>query len=407
MASEARSHTKDKHAEKVLEQRTVVVKGVGKHVAMSAICAHLEQAGSIAEVTRVRSTAFVSFTTPRQATWAVDRLNNLELQSQPLQVFLLGGPGWSGPCTPGPGVHEEVGVESSGQHSPRLRLRNNGDYTSTGPKEEVPGPVQKEFIPMETEICALSNRLKAKYAHKAGSSPSRFQVSSISSKRRAAHSTDAEDDDAPTFGAGFTGLYLVRLLRLWRQKRENAAALPLLRIVTAQRSKQTKEVCESMGVVQALFDFGNAHKLELMQMKALVFVPGDGNRPNTAAALCLQVPDSWRIYSVDPALHKFETSTLGAAASRLHVVPTMLEDFAVPAERGFDICIVLAVHCHAPLIEFWARLPQSMPAVCVSLPCCGDHGWLSSEPQAITKDPEIPSQKNTLFIYYRPPAPPL
>jgi hypothetical protein len=337
----------------------------------------------------------------------VDRLNNLELQSQPLQVFLLGGPGWSGP-----GVHAEVGVESSGQHSPRLFIRNHRDNTSTGTMDEVlaPGPLPEEFIPIEAEMCALSHRLKTKYAHEAASSPSRFQVSNISSKRRAAHSamrTDAEDDDAPTFGAGFTGLYLVRLLRLWRQKRENAAALPLLRIVTAPRSKQTKEVCESMGVVQALFDFGNAHQLELMQMKALVFVPGDGNRPNTAAALCLQVPDSWRIYSIDPALHKFETSTLGAAASRLHVVPTMLEDFVVPAERGFDICIVLAVHCHAPLTEFWARLPRCMPAVCVSLPCCGDHGWLSSEPQAITKDPEIPSQKNTLFIYYRPPAPPL
>jgi len=80
VAHEPRDHTKDKHAEKVLEERTVVVKGLGKHVTMSALCAHLEQAGSIEEAKRVRKTAFVSFTTPRQAAWAVERLNNLGLQ---------------------------------------------------------------------------------------------------------------------------------------------------------------------------------------------------------------------------------------------------------------------------------------------------------------------------------------
>ena len=80
VAHEPRDHTKDKHAEKVLEERTVVVKGLGKHVTMSAVCAHLEQAGSIEEAKRVRKTAFVSFTTPRQAAWAVERLNNLGLQ---------------------------------------------------------------------------------------------------------------------------------------------------------------------------------------------------------------------------------------------------------------------------------------------------------------------------------------
>ena len=45
------------------------------------------------EVVHVRSTVFVSFTTPRRSAWAVERLNNLSLEhqlSQPLQVFLLG-----------------------------------------------------------------------------------------------------------------------------------------------------------------------------------------------------------------------------------------------------------------------------------------------------------------------------
>ena len=36
--------------------------------------------------------------------------------------------------------------------------------------------------------------------------------------------------------------------------------------------------------------------------------------------------DSWRICSIDPRLNFFETCSLGAAASRLSVVPGMLED---------------------------------------------------------------------------------
>ena len=49
--------------------------------------------GLVMEVVHVRSTVFVSFTTPRRSAWAVERLNNLSLEhqlSQPLQVFLLG-----------------------------------------------------------------------------------------------------------------------------------------------------------------------------------------------------------------------------------------------------------------------------------------------------------------------------
>ena len=84
-----------------------------------------------------------------------------------------------------------------------------------------------------------------------------------------------------------------------------------------------------MAAAQALLDFGSARKLDLMRKRALVFAPGDGNRPNSAAALALHVPDTWRIYSIDPVLKKFDPATLGPAAARLHVAPTMLEEFQV------------------------------------------------------------------------------
>ena len=97
LSSEARAHTKQLFADKVSEQRTVVIKGLGKHMLLSALCTHLEPAGSIEEVKRVRKTAFVTYSTAAQAALAIERLNNRELQGQPLQIFLLGGPGWEPP----------------------------------------------------------------------------------------------------------------------------------------------------------------------------------------------------------------------------------------------------------------------------------------------------------------------
>lgn len=163
--SDPRDHTKDKHADKVREQRTVVVKGLGKHVTMSAVCAHLEQAGSLGEVQRVRSTAFVTFTTQRQASWAVERLNNLDLQGVSLQVFLLGGPGWAGQSM----ADSEIGVSSA------------------------PPP-----LPASTPAAAASVPEPSKVAM------THVKVSLDSAKRRGTGGTDDTDDELKT-GMGFTG----------------------------------------------------------------------------------------------------------------------------------------------------------------------------------------------------------
>ena len=297
-AAVARDHTRELHAQKVAEQRTCVVKGLGKHVATSAVCAFMEPAGSVQEVQRVRKTAFVTFTTARQAAWAVERLNNQPLQGLPLQVFLLGGPGWAGPSATADAGGGAVGGDAGRGNAGGDDASGDGAAGAAAHTVSV-GPVPGAAFP------AAANRADAPPEDSAQSPPSR---------------------------AGFTGLYLVRLLRLWRQKRDSADALALLRVVTAPRSRQAKEVCEAMAVSQALFDFGAARKLDLMRRRALVFVPGDGNRPNAAAALALHVPDSWRFYSIDPVLRKFDAATLGPAAARLHVAPTMLEEFPVPQQ---------------------------------------------------------------------------
>jgi hypothetical protein len=175
-ASDPREHTKGQHAEKVREQRTVVVKGLGKHVSMSAVCGHMEAAGSIAEVQRVRTTAFVTFTTQRQAAWAVERLNNLELQSSSLQVFLLGGPGWAGPSA----VDTAMRVFSDRPPLPAATAAAAPPPTSAS----VPAPAPSKVA------------------------ASHIQVSLDSAKRRATAGEEDGDDgiDEPiTPGVGFSG----------------------------------------------------------------------------------------------------------------------------------------------------------------------------------------------------------
>jgi hypothetical protein len=300
IAPEARDHTRELHALKLQEQRTCVVKGLGKHVPTSAVCSFMEPAGSIQEVQRVRKTAFVTFNTPRQAAWAVERLNNLPLQGTPLLVFLLGGPGpRAGPpaheTAEAPGGAERAALRADGSRQMRDETLDAGENVPAG--HAAPADLGGPLVPL-----AAANRADA---------------------------PPDGGDDMPLYRAGFTGLYLVRLLRLWRQKRESATALALLRIVTAPRSNQAKEVCEAMATAQALLNFGTTHKLDLMRKRALVFAPGDGNRPNSAAALALHAPDTWRFYSIDPVLKKFDPATLGPAAGQLHVAPIMLEEFQV------------------------------------------------------------------------------
>ena len=188
----------------------------------------------------------------------------------------------------------------------------------------------------------------------------------------------------------------------------------------------------------------NTKGTDLHRLRVTAFVPGDGCQPSTACTLALTVPSAWRIYSIDPALSKFDAAP--SLAGRVSIVPTTLEavdpsnllpEEDLQAETGAasaesssgvglggggddddggsatvqsssqaapnetELYVILAVHCHAPLTEFWHRLPPSVPKVCVSLPCCADHGWLTEAPVCSFVDPEIPSGANTIHIYHK------
>eukprot|EP01038_Epipyxis_sp_PR26KG_P005607 gene5607-7739_t len=67
------------------------------------------------------------------------------------------------------------------------------------------------------------------------------------------------------------------------------------------------------------------------------------------------------------------------------------------------ISIIIACHSHAPLQEFWDRLPPHNK-YCASLPCCGKSWSIlsSTEPIHVYDDFEIYSPKRKIYLYHAP-----
>lgn len=136
----------------------------------------------------------------------------------------------------------------------------------------------------------------------------------------------------------------------------------------------------------------------------------------------------WSAWAIDPRM-AYQSSSLGPWAQNLHLCPCRSEDFEIPprAEIGCteshgdstvvgaveaDPClddagreddlpivsVVLAVHSHCPLGEFYDRVPK--PKFCVTLPCCGSCGFLPGRtPEKSWEDPDIFSPRRLLHLY--------
>lgn len=189
-----------------------------------------------------------------------------------------------------------------------------------------------------------------------------------------------------------SGLYLTRLIALTRTV---AATDPLLAIITNTTiAKYAKEASEAMAMVDAI---ERAWKLLLPQrpVHAQVFVLGDGKQPFCAAACCLHLPQ-WEYHSIDPIL---EAVDVGGYADRFHQCKMLSQDFIILPSTHIDaINIVIACHSHAPLEEFWHRLPS--PKIAVAMPCCADYSILRhSMPLMEFEDFEVYSAKRRISIH--------
>lgn len=145
-----------------------------------------------------------------------------------------------------------------------------------------------------------------------------------------------------------------------------------------------------------------------------VYVLGDGKRPLSAAALCLHMPSSWKYVSIDPLLEVDGVDLGEEYGDRFRLFPGFSQDFdlsctCLPRSSTMDstsnqeppLAIVVALHSHAPLSEFWLRLGGRK--VAVTMECCAQYSELHSAgevPVMEFEDFEVYSPKRTVKIYH-------
>ena len=200
------------------------------------------------------------------------------------------------------------------------------------------------------------------------------------------------------------GKYLTKLLSLAHSSQQNQVKQPLIDIIIEQNNS-TKEITESMAMVNAMWMIESLLGFRLCDIfSPIVYVLGDGIRPSTAATLALYLPDSWRYTSIDPLLD-LDPERLGAFSSRITLLKKFSQDVDISAQEtdckdGLrPYSFVIACHSHAPLQEFWDRVPS--PKVAIAMPCCGKT-WsdLNIAPIYVYDDFEVFSPKRTIYVYH-------
>lgn len=220
------------------------------------------------------------------------------------------------------------------------------------------------------------------------------------------------------------GTYLMQLLRVC-----NSTSIgnrqPLVDALLDARhgNKHAKEISESMAMVNAIQQLGQLTETDWRSIgrPINVYTLGDGKVPFASIAMCLFHPQ-WSFTSIDPILD-YDISAIGVFSSRITCVQAFSQDFLIPLtstsvtgssgtiplkEGDFQpvadssdtaINIVIACHSHAPLQEFWDRVP--VPKYCVAMPCCGK-SWshLEQSPLLVYDDYEVFSPKRKIYLYH-------
>lgn len=181
--------------------------------------------------------------------------------------------------------------------------------------------------------------------------------------------------------------YLVRLLRLCHARADSR----LLDLLTRKREQQAKEVSEAMATVEAVKRLTAKHNID----KCDVYVLGDGKEPIASAALAMHFP--WNYRSIDPiaACESIRDIPCGEGTAQIEIVRAMSQDVEVDSTAGFSL--VIACHSHAPLQEFYDRVPR--PKACVAIPCCSKYCEMRETPLYEYEDFEIYSPRRKVFIY--------
>jgi hypothetical protein len=148
---------------------------------------------------------------------------------------------------------------------------------------------------------------------------------------------------------------------------------------------------------------GGAGGTAQLQPPVNVYVLGDGVYPLCAALIALHFPHcNWQYHSIDPLLQpiavsgddKFTAVSAGIPMrQRFHQFSGLSQDYPIPpltadlqlprlsleeaATTPYEyvppLSVVIAYHSHAPLEEFWGRLPSESYKLAVTMNCCAEY----------------------------------
>ena len=139
--------------------------------------------------------------------------------------------------------------------------------------------------------------------------------------------------------------------------------------------------------------------------RVTVYALGDGTRPLSAAAICLHMPPSWKYVSIDPLL-EVNSVDLGEYSDRFSLFGGLSQDFDLShtvmnkTKNHPSLSVVIALHSHAPLSQFWGRLGGEK--IAITMECCAEYSELHSageSPLMEFEDFEVYSPKRTVKIY--------
>merc|ERR1712238_339719 len=220
-----------------------------------------------------------------------------------------------------------------------------------------------------------------------------------------------------------------------QQKQQDEDLLRLLSDVSilgcGSVHRYVKELSEVFAMVDAV---ERAIKLNFgistgdIQHPVICYCLGDGKYPIGAAALTLFLPISrnrknWKFIAIDPLLSKQDTSKSAASPAkatiatskmkinatsmfhdRIEVFSGLSQDYYIekrtnyPSKLSPSLSIIVACHSHAPLEEFWERIPS--PKLCVAMPCCAQFSELPKETPIFEYDNyEVYSPKHRIKIF--------
>jgi Ni,Fe-hydrogenase III small subunit len=233
----------------------------------------------------------------------------------------------------------------------------------------------------------------------------------------------------------------------FQQHHQREQAAKLLRLLSdvsilgcGSVHRYAKEVSEAFAMVDALeraikltFGVGTGD----LQHPVICYCLGDGKYPIGAAALELFLQKScsnssnkncWKFIAIDPLLPKRDGGSVVPMASskntgtsstnatsmfhdKIEIFSGLSQDYSIEktdrdaaSANGSDprvpplLSIAIACHSHAPLEEFWERMPN--PKLCVAMPCCAQFSELPKETPIFAYDNfEVYSPKRRINIF--------